>query len=192
MKDHKTNDCHSGVVVWLTGLPCSGKSTLSYAIEKRLQQEQFRVVVLDGDVMRRGLCSDLGYSAADRHENLRRAGEVARLFCDAGVITIAAFISPLKKDREMIRNLMSPGRFFEVFCDSSIDVCESRDVKGMYRKARAGEIKEFTGVSSPYERPVNPELILDTATKSVDEDVDRVLQFLYERHFLSESCKSQV
>lgn len=140
-----------------------------------------RTFVFDGDNVRHGLCSDLGFSLEDRTENLRRIGEMTKLFVEAGLIALTAFISPLKKDRERVRSLLPHGDFVEIFCNSSIEICESRDVKGLYRRARAGEIPEFTGISSPYERPENPELILNTGEDALEVCVAQVLEFLRKR-----------
>jgi adenylylsulfate kinase len=156
------------LLVWLTGLSGAGKSTLAHALEARLHAQGRRSVVLDGDNIRHGLCADLDFSAAGRQENLRRVGEVAKLFIDAGLITIAAFISPMRVDRQMVRQIVGPENFLEVQVQCPLAVCESRDVKGMYRRARAGEIKEFTGVSAPYESPIRADLILDTSVSTVE------------------------
>jgi len=160
---------HRGAILWFTGLPCSGKTTMAQAVEEVLWRMGYRTFVLDGDNVRHGLCSDLGFSPEDREENIRRVSEVAKLFLDSGAIAITAFISPFREDRDKARALVSEGDFFEIFCDSPLDVCEERDVKGHYKRARAGEIDEFTGVSSPYEPPENPEIRLDTANLSIDE-----------------------
>lgn len=176
----KQND-HKSVVLWFTGLPCSGKSTLANALEEQLHQMGCRTFVLDGDNVRHGLCSDLKFTKEARVENIRRVGEVAKLLLEAGVITLTAFISPFRTDREKVRGLLPHGEFMEIFCDASLEVCERRDVKGMYRRARKGEIEHFTGVSSPYEIPVNPELIIDTGQKPLDECVNTVLEFLVKR-----------
>ncbi|MDD1621640.1 MAG: adenylyl-sulfate kinase [Methylococcaceae bacterium] len=153
---------HKGCIVWFTGLSGAGKSTLAHAVEEALHQKGCRTFVLDGDNVRHGLCSDLGFSDADREENIRRIGEVANLFMQAGVIVLTAFISPFRADRERVRSMAASGDFIEVYCDASLNVCENRDIKGLYKKARMGEIAEFTGISSPYEAPTNPELIVST------------------------------
>lgn len=176
----KQND-HKSVVLWFTGLPCSGKSTLAGALEEQLHQMRCKTFVLDGDNVRHGLCSDLKFTKEARVENIRRVGEVAKLLLEAGVIALTAFISPFRADREKVRGLLPHGDFMEIFCNASLEVCEKRDVKGMYRKARKGEIEHFTGISSPYEIPVNPELIVDTGQKSLDECVNAVLEFLAKR-----------
>jgi len=158
-----------GVLIWMTGLSGSGKSTFAYTLEHALMQRGHLCYVLDGDNIRHGLNKNLGFSAEDREENIRRIGEVAKLFADAGIITITAFISPYRKDRDNNRELLGEGNFFEVFCDTPIEVCEERDPKGLYKKARAGEIKGFTGVDDPYEAPTKPELVLDASKVSPQE-----------------------
>ncbi len=174
-----------GAVVWLTGLSGSGKSTIAVAAEHALLERQCLAYVLDGDNIRHGLNKNLGFSPEDRSENIRRVGEVARLFADAGLIAITSFISPYRADRDEVRELVAPGDFVEVFVDASIETCESRDVKGLYAKARAGEIPEFTGISAPYEAPERPELVLDTNRQSVEESVGRLIGHLEEKGYLS-------
>ncbi len=169
---------HRGSVIWLTGLPGSGKSTVASALEQYLHSAGYRSYVLDGDNVRHGLCGDLGFSEKDREENIRRVAEVSRLFLDAGVIVICAFVSSYRKDRERARALFREGDFIEVYCNCPVEVCERRDPKGHYRLARRGDIKEFTGVSSPYEEPTNANLILDTATYAVDECVEQACALL--------------
>ena len=166
---------HRGAIIWFTGLSGSGKSTLAHAIEESLHQLGCRTFVLDGDNVRHGLCGDLGFSDKDRQENIRRIGEMAKLFMEAGIIVLTAFISPYRADRERVRAMVGPGDFIEIYCDTSIEICESRDVKGLYKKARAGEIAEFTGISSPYERPESPELALNTGTEPLDVCVQEVM-----------------
>lgn len=172
---------HRGIILWFTGLSGSGKSTLAHALEAELHARHCKTYVLDGDNVRHGLCSDLGFSPSDRVENIRRIGEVARLFLDAGLIVLTAFISPYRVDRARVRELMAPGDFIEIYCASPIEVCEQRDVKGLYAKARQGMIQNFTGVSAPYEAPESPELVLDTANLSVKECVRRMMLLLEER-----------
>jgi adenylylsulfate kinase len=174
----------SGFVVWFTGLSGSGKSTLAQGVRRQLEMRGLRATVLDGDEVRRGLCADLGFSGADRRENVRRVAEVARLFAESGAIVLAALISPFQADRRMARERFAPGRFVEAFCDAPLDVCEARDPKGLYRRARALDVAEFTGVSSPYERPSSPELVIDTARLSVSESVDAVMAYLCARGFV--------
>lgn len=172
---------HRGVVLWFTGLPSSGKSTTAHAVEEMLHQRRCHTFVLDGDNVRHGLCSDLGFSRENREENIRRVGEVAKLFAEAGIIVLTAFISPFRRDRERVRGLFQHGDFCEIYCRCPLDVCEERDVKGHYQRARAGEIPDYTGISSPYEQPEDPELELDTSINSVRDNVERVRQWLESR-----------
>ena len=166
---------HRGAIIWFTGLSGAGKSTLAHAVEEELHQRGCHTFVLDGDNVRHGLCGDLGFSAQDRIENIRRIGEMAKLFMEAGVIVLTAFISPYRADRERVRGMVEHGDFIEIYCDSPIEVCESRDVKGMYKKARAGQIAEFTGISSPYEAPESPELAVNTGADELEACVQQVL-----------------
>lgn len=172
---------HRGAVVWFTGLSGSGKTTLAQAVEGQLFLAGRHTYVLDGDNLRQGLCADLGFSAADRSENIRRAGETAGLLADAGMIVLAAFISPFNADRERVRARMPAGDFIEVHCNCPLAVCEQRDVKGLYRRARAGEVLQFTAVSAPYEAPLNPELVLDTSLLSLADCTALVLAKLRQR-----------
>ncbi len=158
-----------GALIWTTGLSGSGKSTIAYTLEHALVQRGHLSYVLDGDNIRHGLNKNLGFSAEDREENIRRLGEVSKLFVDAGIITITAFISPYRKDRNIARETVGPDSFFEIFCDAPLDVCEQRDPKGLYKKARAGEIRGFTGIDDPYESPENPEMVIDTSKVSPQE-----------------------
>lgn len=167
--------------MWFTGLSGAGKSTLAHAVEEALHRMNCRTFVFDGDNVRHGLCADLGFSVADRKENIRRVGEMAKLFVETGVIALTAFISPLREDRERVRSLVPHGDFFEIYCRCPLEVCEQRDVKGLYRRARAGEIKDFTGISSPYEEPDDPELVVDTGALSLEECVAKVVDLLKER-----------
>jgi adenylylsulfate kinase len=166
---------HRGAIIWFTGLSGSGKSTLAHALEESLHQKGCRTFVLDGDNVRHGLCGDLGFSSVDRVENIRRIGEMAKLFMEAGIIVLTAFISPYRTDRERVRAMVKEGDFIEVYCDSSLEVCESRDVKGMYKKARSGLISEFTGISSPYEAPEHPELDINTGLLNLEDCVQQVI-----------------
>jgi len=175
---------HRSAVLWFTGLSGAGKSTIAHATEERLHQLGCRTYVLDGDNVRHGLCGDLGFSIEDRHENIRRIGEMAKLFADAGIVTLTAFISPLRADRDRVRRLAG-NDFIEVYCRCPIEVCEARDVKGLYKKARTGEIKDFTGVSSPYEEPDSPELTLDSGRMTIEQSVDAVMAFLRARGIVS-------
>ncbi len=170
-----------GVTIWLTGLSASGKSTIGFTLEHALVQRGHLAYVLDGDNVRHGLNKNLGFSPEDREENIRRIGEVAKLFTDAGFITITSFISPYKADRDKVRELMAEGDFIEVLVDCPVDVCSQRDPKGLYKKAIAGEIKEFTGVSAPYEAPDKPELVIDSAARTPQEAAVRLIQLLEER-----------
>jgi len=172
---------HAGAVVWLTGLPGSGKSTLAMALERRLFDQGWHAYTLDGDNMRHGLNSDLGFSPADRQENIRRVGEVAALFADAGAICITAFISPYREDRALARTAAGTRHFFEVHVNTALATCERRDPKGHYGKARAGLIKNFTGVDAPYEAPDRPDLAIDTEGQDVDACVERLLEFVVTR-----------
>lgn len=169
---------HRGAIIWFTGLSGSGKSTLAHSVEERLFHLGCRTFVLDGDNVRHGLCGDLGFSKQDRVENIRRVGEVAKLFMQAGLIVLTAFISPFREDRARVRSMVESGDFIEVFCDASLEVCESRDVKGLYKTARAGKIAEFTGISSPYEAPEHPEIMVETGTTELTACVNDVINLL--------------
>lgn len=168
-----------GVVLWFTGLSGSGKSTVASSLEKRLHDMGKLTYTLDGDNVRHGLNSDLGFSDEDRVENIRRIGEISKLFVDAGVITIATFVSPFREDRQKVRDLLGKD-FAEIYIDCPIEVCEKRDPKGIYKKARAGEIKHFTGIDSPYESPINPEIVVSTHLNTLDECVDKLVAYLEE------------
>jgi adenylylsulfate kinase len=167
-----------GVVVWLTGLSASGKSTIAMEMEHQLQQRGCLACVLDGDNIRHGLNKNLGFSPEDRTENIRRIGEVAKLFADTGVIAVTSFISPYKADRDLVRENLSNGDFVEVLVDCPLDVCEERDPKGLYKKARAGEIPEFTGISAPYEAPENPELVIDSGRHQPEQAAAEIIVYL--------------
>ena len=173
-----------GCVLWLTGLSGSGKSTIACALEKRLIRQARLAYVLDGDNIRHGLNSDLGFAPADRVENLRRIGQVAALFAEAGLIAITAFISPYRSTRAAARAAAGAGRFLEVFCDAPLAVCEQRDPKGLYRKARAGKLKDFTGIDAPYEPPQSPDLVLNTAGQGLADCVKLLEQLLHDRKFI--------
>ena len=172
---------HRSAILWFTGLSGSGKSTLANAVNAALFERGLATYVLDGDNVRHGLCKDLGFSDADREENIRRIGEVAKLFLDAGVIVLTAFVSPFRADRDKARDLVEAGDFFEIFCAADLDVCESRDPKGLYAKARSGAIKEFTGISSPYEAPDTPELKIDTGAQELAQSVEVVIKALQDK-----------
>jgi adenylylsulfate kinase len=178
---------HRGAVLWFTGLSGSGKSTLAHALDERLYRRGVHTYVLDGDNVRSGLNSDLGFSAAEREENIRRIGEVSRLFADAGLITITAFISPYRAGRERVRALLPAGRFIEVYVKCPLPVAEERDPKGLYKKARAGEIPQFTGVSDPYEEPEEPEVIVDTSEIELEEALSSIEHYLVEKEIITRS-----
>jgi adenylylsulfate kinase len=173
-----------GVLLWFTGLSASGKSTVANEVTNRLHQIGKLTYVLDGDNIRHGLNKNLGFSPEDREENIRRISEVGNLFSDAGLITTTAFISPYRKDRDFARELLGDGRFIEIFVKASVDICEQRDPKGLYKKAKSGEIKEFTGISAPYEEPLKPEIVLDADTMTIEEEVEMVINYLKEKKII--------
>ena len=179
-KDRENLNGHKAAVLWFTGLSGSGKSTLALEVEKRLFQLGCRTYVLDGDNVRHGLNKNLGFSPEDRAENIRRIGEVANLFQNAGVIAMTAFISPYRDDRDGARKTAGDS-FIEIYVKCGLDVCESRDTKGLYKKARAGEIKEFTGISAPYEEPLSPEIVINTDNETVEQSAEKVVKFLKQR-----------
>ena len=176
---------HRSVILWFTGLSGSGKSTLAHAVEEASFNRGCRTFVFDGDNVRHGLCADLGFSKKDREENIRRIGEMSKLFIEAGVIALTAFISPFRADRDKVRSLVDKGDFIEIYCSAPLEACEQRDTKGLYAKARAGKIPDFTGISSPYEPPLNPELVIDTANLALDGCVDQVVSYLKEHQVIS-------
>lgn len=178
---HRARSGHQGAVVWLTGLPGSGKSTLARAAQEHLHQQGFRTALLDGDNLRHGLCLDLGFSIADRNENVRRTSEVAKLFLETGVVVFVALVSPIRSAREKVRQLLPTGDFLEIYCECSLTICQERDPKGHYRKAENGTLAEFTGVSSPYEPPLDPALSLDTAHECIEQSLSRLIRFLLGR-----------
>jgi len=177
-EDRRRLNRHGSCVLWFTGLSGSGKSTLATEVEKELFQRGIRTYVLDGDNIRHGLNRDLGFGKEDRKENIRRIGEVAKLFVDAGIVTLTAFISPYREDRDMVRALFEPGEFIEIYVKCSLEECERRDPKGLYKKARRGEIRDFTGISAPYEEPVFPELVVETDRETVENSVQKILSHL--------------
>ncbi len=177
---HVLNGHRSGLL-WFTGLSGSGKSTLAHAVEARLYRHGIRGYVLDGDNIRTGLNADLGLSAEDRKENIRRIAEVSKLMVDAGLLVFAAFIAPFRESREFVRNLMSNWPYYECYVRCALDVCEERDPKGLYRKARRGEIRNMTGISAPYEEPEHPDLVVDTSSQSLEDSVEEVMRFLLDR-----------
>ena len=183
-KDREKLLNQKGVVIWFTGLSASGKSTIAHAVEEYLHREGHLCYVLDGDNVRHGLNKNLGFSPEDREENIRRIGEVAFLFAQAGLVTMTAFISPYRADRDKARGLLGEGEFIEVFVKVPLDVAEDRDPKGLYKKAKAGEIKEFTGISAPYEEPLAAEVVIDTSMYSIEESRDLVIRYLKENKII--------
>jgi adenylylsulfate kinase len=183
-EDRRSLNEHGSLVLWFTGLPSSGKSTLANEVEKRLISTGIRTFILDGDNVRTGLCKDLGFSEEDRAENIRRIGEVSKLFVDAGCIVLSAFVSPYRRDRDAVRELVQDGEFVEVFVKCPVEVCEGRDVKGLYKKAREGAIKGFTGIDDPYEEPLNAEITIETDKISLDEGVEHIIGYLQEKKVL--------
>ncbi len=182
MRREKTG--HRSFVIWMTGLSGSGKSTLAAALESILYQRNLNTYVLDGDNVRHGLNHNLGFSDEDRKENIRRVGEVAKILVDAGIITIVALISPFREDRDSVRKLFNDDEFLELYVECSLDVCEQRDVKGLYKKAKTGEIKQFTGISSPYEPPLRPELTIATHQLSVEQSLNLILNYLEKQNVI--------
>ena len=176
---------HKSFILWFTGLSGAGKSTLAHKVEEILYKRGCNTYVFDGDNVRHGLCADLGFSDSDRHENIRRIGEMSKLFIEAGVIALTAFISPFSSDRQLVRSLVEPDDFIEIYCQASISVCESRDPKGLYKKARVGQIQSFTGISSPYEIPEDPEIVVPTGTESLDFCAEKVVSYLLEKNMIS-------
>lgn len=179
--DRERQHGHKSVILWFTGLSGSGKSTLAHVVEDQLYKMGISTFVLDGDNVRHGLCSDLGFSDDDRIENIRRIGELAKLMSESGIIVLTAFISPFKKDRSSARKLVPHGDFLEIYCKCPIETCETRDVKGLYKKARAGEIPFFTGIGSAYEEPEKPELVVNTKEQTLEESANSVIQLLRQR-----------
>jgi len=177
-EDREKLNGHKSAILWFTGLSGAGKSTLAHAVEDHLHKLDIKTFVLDGDNIRQGLCKDLGFSDADRTENIRRIGEVSKLMLDAGVVVMTAFISPFRKDRQLVRDLVKQGDFIEIYCQAPLAICEERDPKGLYKKARAGQIPEFTGISSPYEEPEQPELVIQSGDKTISDCTDEIIQFL--------------
>ncbi len=173
--DRRRQKKHTSFVIWLTGYSGAGKSTLANGIDRRLFEKNIHSYVLDGDNVRHGLNGDLQFSDADRKENIRRVGEVSKLFVDAGIVIIAAFISPFREDRDEVRKIISPDRFIELFVDTSVQECERRDTKGLYQKARNGEVKNFPGISTEFERPLNAEITVNTENQTVEETIDYIM-----------------
>jgi len=181
----ETRNKHKSFMLWFTGLSGSGKSSIAYAIEDKLFKLGSSVIVLDGDNIRHGLCSDLGFSKQDRNENMRRVGEAAKLFVESGCIVLAAFVSPYREDRERVRSRLPHGDFYEVYCQCELSVCESRDPKGLYALARKGEIDNFTGISAPYEAPIKPDMVINSGVMSIDEEVDLIFSRLKAKGLIS-------
>lgn len=175
---------HKSFVLWFTGLSGSGKSTLANAVEKELFDRGHNVIVLDGDNIRHGLCSDLGFTEEARNENMRRIGEVAKLFVETGTIVLAAFVSPYREDREKARSRLPHGDFYEIYCECDLSVCEERDPKGLYARARKGEIKNFTGISAPYEEPIKPDMVINTNKLSLEEEIIHVIKQLIKQKLI--------
>jgi len=188
---HHARNKHRSFVLWFTGLSGSGKSTLANAVEKYLFDCRHQIITLDGDNIRHGLCSDLGFDEEDRHENMRRIAEVSKLFVEAGTIVLAAFISPYRNDRELIRSRLPHGDFYEVYCKCDLDICEERDPKGLYARARSGEIDNFTGISAPYEEPIKPDMIIDTNKLSIKEEVAVIINNLIKKGLIDEKYASE-
>jgi len=182
--DRQRLNGHKSAILWFTGLPGSGKSTLACRLAEKLFRRGIRTFVIDGDNVRTGLNRDLGFSAEDREENIRRIGEVAKLFVEAGTMVMTAFISPYRKDRELVRNLVEKGEFIEVYVKCPLRVCEQRDVKGHYKMARQGIIKNFTGIDDPYEEPEHPEQVIETDRMTIDESVEHIIQYLAEKGYI--------
>jgi len=189
-REYKNN--HKGIVVWFTGLPSSGKSTIATELQNSLFKLGCQVYILDGDNIRHGLNGDLGFSAEDREENIRRIGEVAKLFADAGFIAMTSFISPYQKDRNRARNLMDKGEFIEVFVKTDLAECEKRDPKGLYKKARSGQITQFTGISAPYEEPEDPEIVVNTQKNTKEECSQQILDYLIKNHYILDKTKPKI
>jgi len=184
-KDRRDNlNKQRSAIIWFTGLSGSGKTTIANALEQQLHKLSFRTYLLDGDNVRHGLSNDLGFSDTDRTENIRRIGEVSKLFIDAGVMVLATFISPFVSDRKFVRNIVNETEFIEIYIKCPLNLCEDRDIKGLYKKARAGEIKQFTGIDSPYEEPVDPELTIDTDKLSIDECVNEIISYLAKHSYI--------
>lgn len=183
-QERRRRNNHKSTIIWFTGLSGSGKSTIACALEKRLHELSAQTYILDGDNMRYGLNSDLGFTSEDRKENIRRIGEVSKLFVDAGVIVLSSFISPFIEDRGFVRGIVSKDEFIEIYVKCPLEICERRDPKGLYSRARKGEIKHFTGIDSPYEKPVSPEITIDTSHTDVNQSVDSIIDYLHRRSYI--------
>ena len=192
-KDRRDNlNKQRSAIIWFTGLSGSGKTTIANALEQQLHKLSFRTYLLDGDNVRHGLSNDLGFSDNDRTENIRRIGEVSKLFIDAGVMVLATFISPFISDRKFVRNIVNETEFIEIYIKCPLNLCEDRDIKGLYKKARAGEIKQFTGIDSPYEEPVDPELIIDSDELSIDECVNEIISYLVKHSYIVTNKRQRI
>ncbi len=192
-RDRERLNGHKGVCLWYTGLSASGKSSIAVRVEEKLFEWGIRTFVLDGDNIRHGLNKNLGFSPEDRTENIRRIGEVSKLFVDSGVVVCTAFISPYREDRDNVRKIMREGEFIEIFIKADLKTCEERDPKGLYKKALAGEIKEFTGISAPYEEPLNPELVINTTEETdIDKNADKVVKYLMSNDYLHSHIKEKL
>ena len=185
-EERRTKNNYQSYVLWFTGLSGSGKSTLANALARYFFETDIQTYVLDGDNIRHGLNKDLGFTDEDRKENIRRIGEVSKLFVDSGQIVLTAFISPFREDRQQVKDILSDNEFFEVYVKCSLDECEVRDPKGLYKKARNNEIKHFTGIDSPYEEPINPAIIVDTETQTVEESIKQIVGFLVNKGLIKE------
>ncbi len=183
-KDRRRLNGHSSAIIWFTGHSASGKSTIARLLDRKLNESGIHTYVLDGDNIRCGLNRDLGFGRPDRAENIRRIGEVAKLFTDAGIIVLTAFISPYRKDRDEVRKMVGNGEFIEIYVKCSLDICETRDPKGLYKKARKGDIENFTGISDPYEEPLNPEIIIDSGIEPPEKAADIIFKYLEENSYL--------
>ncbi|MCP4703483.1 MAG: adenylyl-sulfate kinase [candidate division Zixibacteria bacterium] len=190
-QNRETRNNHKSYIIWLTGLSGSGKSTIARELEKILFEKNYQVMILDGDIVRHGLSSDLNFSLKDRQENIRRIGEAAKLLMEAGIITICAFISPYNSDREKVRSIVDDGDFIETFIDCPLDECERRDPKGLYKKARSGLIKNFTGIDDPFEMPEDPEILINTQELSIENSVNKILGYLSEQNYFTQPRKQQ-
>lgn len=190
--DRQRQNGHASLILWFTGLSGAGKSTLAHAVESELHRMGCQTYVLDGDNVRNGLCGDLRFSTIDRTENIRRIGEVAKLMVDAGIITLTAFISPFRMDRDWVRGVVQEKEFIEIYCQCPLEICEKRDVKGLYQRARNGDVLEFTGISSPYEPPLNPNLIVDTSLFPLETCVSQVLTYIHGQIFCGYSAVGEL
>jgi adenylylsulfate kinase len=183
--DRQRINGHKSCVLWFTGLSGSGKSTIANAVEEKLHHLGVHTYLLDGDNVRHGLCKDLGFSKRDRIENIRRIGEVAKLFVEGGMIVLSAFISPYRKDRKEVRSILMEDEFIEIYIKCPLNICEERDPKGLYKKARNGEIQNFTGITDPYEEPNNPDVIINSDCETIDDSIEKIIQFLLNKNIIT-------